>query len=71
MDFCVQGFKHKHHDKDLAGIHYSCSLFSARFESFAWATYVFHGPHRECLRDSGIDEKDVHDLALVGGSISP
>ena len=25
----------------------------------------------KCLRDSGIDEKDVHDLALVGGSISP
>ena len=26
------------------------------------------GPVEECMRDSGIDEKDVHEAVLVNGS---
>ena len=54
------------------GINYSCSLSSARFEKLCM-DYLGNsmGSVVKCLRDSGIDKKDVHDLVLVRGSTSP
>merc|ERR1712100_87870 len=56
-------------DSLFEGIDYSCSLSRARFEELCMDYFRNSmGPVEKCLRDSGIDKKNVHDLVLVGGS---
>jgi len=52
------------------GIDYSCSLSRARFEELNMDYFRSSmGPVEKCLRDSGIDKRNVHEVVLVGGSI--
>jgi len=56
-------------DSLFEGIDYSCSLSRARFEELCMDYFRNSmGPVEKCLRDSGIDKKNVHDVVLVGGS---
>eukprot|EP00928_Gymnodinium_smaydae_P023364 TRINITY_DN19312_c1_g2_i1.p1 TRINITY_DN19312_c1_g2~~TRINITY_DN19312_c1_g2_i1.p1 ORF type:complete len:643 (-),score=167.23 TRINITY_DN19312_c1_g2_i1:199-2127(-) len=51
------------------GIDYQCTLSRARFEELNMDYFrSTMGPVEKCLRDSGIDKKDVHEVVLVGGS---
>merc|ERR1711883_20765 len=56
-------------DSLFDGIDFSCSLSRARFEElnmdYFWNSM---GPVEKCMRDSGIDKKNVHGVVLVGGS---
>merc|ERR1711988_947189 len=56
-------------DSLFDGIDYSCSLSRARFEELNM-DYLRNsmGPVEKCMRDSGIDKKNVHEMVLVGGS---
>ena len=45
------------------GPDYLCSLSRARFVELAWTTSEFLGVVVRCLRDRGIKQKKVHDLA--------
>ena len=59
-------------DSLLEGIDHSCSLSRARFEELCMDYFRNSmGSVVKCLRDSGIDKRDVHDLVLVGGLTSP
>merc|ERR1711903_124313 len=56
-------------DSLFDGIDFSCSLSRARFEELNMDYFRNSmGPVEKCLRDSGIDEKAVHEVVLVGGS---
>merc|ERR1712025_1069784 len=56
-------------DSLFEGIDYSCSLSRARFEELNMDYFRNSmGPVEKCLRDSGIDKKNVHEIVLVGGS---
>merc|ERR1739848_380892 len=56
-------------DSLFDGIDYSCSLSRARFEELNMNYFRNSmGPVEKCLRDSGIDKRNVHEVVLVGGS---
>lgn len=56
-------------DSLFEGIDYSCTLSRARFEELNMDYFRNSmGPVEKCLRDSGIDKKNVHEVVLVGGS---
>merc|ERR1712231_36290 len=56
-------------DSLFDGCDYSCSLSRARFEELNMDYFRNSmGPVEKCLRDSGIDKRNVHEVALVGGS---
>merc|ERR1711948_204115 len=56
-------------DSLFEGIDYSCSLSRARFEELNIDYFRNSmGPVEKCLRDSGIDKRNVHEVVLVGGS---
>merc|ERR1712029_840787 len=56
-------------DSLFEGIDYSCSLSRARFEELCMDYFRNSmGPVEKCLRDSGIDKRNVHEVVLVGGS---
>merc|ERR1712232_13636 len=51
------------------GIDFSCTLSRARFEELNMDYFRNSmGQVEKCLRDSGIDKKNVHEEVLVGGS---
>jgi len=56
-------------DSLFDGIDYSCTLTRARFEELCM-DYFRNSitPVEKCLRDSGIDKRNIHDVVLVGGS---
>merc|ERR1719468_461457 len=56
-------------DSLFDGIDYSCSLSRARFEVLNMDYFRNSmGPVEKCLRDSGIDKRNVHEVVMVGGS---
>merc|ERR1712134_125305 len=56
-------------DSLFEGIDYSCSLSRARFEELNMDYFRNSmGPVEKCMRDSGIDKRNVHEVVLVGGS---
>merc|ERR1712199_20572 len=56
-------------DSLFDGIDFSCSLSRARFEELNMDYFRNSmGPVEKCLRDSGIDKRNVHEIVLVGGS---
>jgi len=56
-------------DSLFDGIDFSLSLSKARFEELNMDYFRNSmGPVEKCLRDSGIDKRNVHDVVLVGGS---
>merc|ERR1711862_373881 len=56
-------------DSLFEGIDYSCSLSRARFEELNMDYFRNSmGPVEKCLRDSGIDKRNVSEVVLVGGS---
>merc|ERR1712112_409408 len=51
------------------GIDFSCTLTRARFEELCMDYFRNSmGPVEKCLRDSGIDKKNIHEIVMVGGS---
>merc|ERR1719446_1823738 len=53
-------------DSLFEGIDYSCSLSRARFEELNMDYFRNSmGPVEKCLRDSGIDKRNVHEVVLV------
>merc|ERR1712022_6506 len=56
-------------DSLFDGIDFSCSLSRARFEELCM-DYFRNSitPCEKCLRDSGVDKRQIHDVVLVGGS---
>merc|ERR1719353_1975335 len=56
-------------DSLFDGIDFSCTLSRARFEELNMDYFRNSmGPVEKCLRDSGVDKKNVHEIVLVGGS---
>merc|ERR1712194_62504 len=56
-------------DSLFEGIDYSSSLSRARFEELNMDYFRNSmGPVEKCMRDSGIDKRNVHEVVLVGGS---
>merc|ERR1711957_351654 len=56
-------------DSLFYGIDYSCSLSRARFEELNMDYFRNSmGPVEKCLKDSGIDKRNVHEVVMVGGS---
>jgi len=56
-------------DSLFDGIDYTCTLSRARFEELCMDYFRnAMGPVEKCMRDSGIDKKNVHEVVLVGGS---
>merc|ERR1712224_1071681 len=56
-------------DSLFDGIDYTCSLSRARFEELCMDYFRNSmGPVEKCMKDSGIDKKNVHEVVLVGGS---
>jgi len=56
-------------DSLMDGIDFSCTLSRARFEELNMDYFRNSmGPVEKCMRDSGIDKKNVHEVVLVGGS---
>merc|ERR1712012_182220 len=56
-------------DSLFDGIDFSLSLSKARFEELNMDYFRNSmGPVEKCLRDSGIDKRNVHDVVLAGGS---
>merc|ERR1712061_541924 len=56
-------------DSLFDGIDYSCSLSRARFEELNMDYFRNSmGPVEKCLKDSGIDKRNVHEVVMVGGS---
>merc|ERR1712187_986033 len=56
-------------DSLFEGVDYSCTLSRARFEELNIDYFRNSmGPVEKCLRDSGIDKRNVHEVVLVGGS---
>jgi len=56
-------------DSLFDGIDYNCSLSRARFEELCM-DYFRNSmtPVEKCMKDSGIDKKNIHEIVLVGGS---
>jgi len=56
-------------DSLFDGIDYTCTLSRARFEELCM-DYFRNSltPCEKCLRDSGLDKKNIHDIVMVGGS---
>ena len=54
-------------DSLFDGIDFSLSLSKAKFEKLNM-DYFRNSMGPKCLRDSGIDKRNVHDVVLVGGS---
>jgi L1 cell adhesion molecule like protein len=56
-------------DSLFDGIDFSCTLSRARFEELNMDYFRNSmGPVEKCMRDSGIDKRNVHEVVLVGGS---
>lgn len=56
-------------DSIFEGIDYTCTLTRARFEELNMDYFRNSmGPVEKCLRDSGIDKRNVHEVVMVGGS---
>jgi len=56
-------------DSLFEGIDYHCSLSRARFEELCMDYFRNAMGHVEvCIRDSGVDKGNVHEVVLVGGS---
>merc|ERR1711868_244268 len=56
-------------DSLFDGIDFSCSMGRARFEELNMDYFRNSmGPVEKCMRDSGIDKRNVHEVVLVGGS---
>jgi len=56
-------------DSLFEGIDFSCTISRARFEELNMDYFRNSmGPVEKCLRDSGVDKKNVHEIVLVGGS---
>jgi len=56
-------------DSLYEGIDYSVNISRARFEELCMDYFRNSmAPVEKCLRDSGIDKKNVHEIVLVGGS---
>merc|ERR1711988_1020381 len=56
-------------DSLFDGCDYSCSLSRARFEELNMDYFRNSmGPVEKCMKDSGIDKRNVHEVVLVGGS---
>jgi len=56
-------------DSLFEGIDYENSISRARFEELNMDYFRNSmGPVEKCLRDSGIDKKNVHEVVMVGGS---
>merc|ERR1712072_1404077 len=56
-------------DSLFDGVDYTCSLSRARFEELCMDYFRNSmGPVEKCMKDSGIDKKNVHEVVLVGGS---
>merc|ERR1712066_1170210 len=56
-------------DSLFEGVDYSCSLSRARFEELNMDYFRNSmGPVEKCMRDSGIDKRNVHEVVLVGSS---
>jgi L1 cell adhesion molecule like protein len=56
-------------DSLFDGIDYSCTLTRARFEELCMDYFRNSiSPCEKCLRDSGVDKRQIHDVVLVGGS---
>ncbi|KAF4651607.1 70-kilodalton heat shock protein [Perkinsus chesapeaki] len=56
-------------DSLFEGIDYNCTLSRARFEELCMDYFRnTMAPVEKCLRDSGIDKRNVHEVVLVGGS---
>jgi len=56
-------------DSLFEGIDYTCTLSRARFEELNMDYFRNSmGPVEKCMRDSGIDKRNVHEVVLVGGS---
>merc|ERR1719444_739801 len=56
-------------DSLFDSIDFSCTLSRARFEELNMDYFRNSmGPVEKCLRDSGIDKRNVHEVVLVGGS---
>ena len=56
-------------DSLLDGVDYSCFFARARFEELNMDYFRNSmGPVEKCLRDSGIDKRNEHEVVLVGGS---
>merc|ERR1711933_423122 len=83
VDFCIQDFKRKNCGQDISGnqralrrLRTQCerakrtlSSSRARFEELNMDYFRNSmGPVEKCLRDSGIDKRNVHEVVLVGGS---
>jgi heat shock protein 1/8 len=56
-------------DSLFDGIDFSCSLSRARFEELNMDYFRNSmGPVEKCLKDSGIDKRNIHEVVMVGGS---
>merc|ERR1719231_1557468 len=56
-------------DSLFDGVDFSCTISRARFEELNMDYFRNSmGPVEKCMRDSGIDKRNVHDVVLVGGS---
>jgi len=56
-------------DSLFEGIDYDSNITRARFEELNMDYFRNSmGPVEKCLRDSGIDKKNVHEIVMVGGS---
>merc|ERR1712054_110101 len=56
-------------DSLFDGIDFSCSLSRARFEELCMDYFRNSmGPVEKCMKDSGIDKRNVHEVVMVGGS---
>merc|ERR1712125_314361 len=54
-------------DSLFDGIDFSCSLSRARFEELNMDYFRNSvGPVEKCMKDSGIDKRNVHEVVLVG-----
>merc|ERR1719324_278149 len=55
-------------DSLFDGIDFSCTLSRARFEELNMDYFRNSmGPVEKCMKDSGIDKRNVHEVVLVGG----
>lgn len=56
-------------DSLFEGIDFSCNISRARFEELCMDYFRNSmGPVEKCLKDSGIDKKNINEMVLVGGS---
>merc|ERR1711953_433880 len=56
-------------DSLFDGINFSCTLSRARFEELNMDYFRNSmGPVEKCMRDGGVDKKNIHEVVLVGGS---